>query len=330
MSPSNQTDSAVDVVAIGNAIVDVLAHAEDAFVSDLGLAKGSMNLVDADRSAQLYERMGPAIEASGGSAANTAAGVASLGGKAVFIGKVADDTLGTVFAHDLRATGVDFAVPPASGSAPTARSLILVTPDAQRTMNTFLGVAAEISADDVDETTLKSAAVTYIEGYLCGVPATVDAIDKAMKSASRVALTLSDSFWVSNQRETFMGMLPGVALVFANEAEACVLYDTDDVEAAVRRLSSSVATAIVTRSAHGSIVVHEGDRFDVPAHPVGHVVDTTGAGDLYAAGYLFGYTHGADPAACGRLGSAAAAEAISHFGARPQVELAAFVASLGL
>ena len=330
MSPTDTADPSVDVLTIGNAIVDVLTHADDALVVELGMEKGSMALVDAERSALIYERMGPAIEASGGSAANTAAGVASLGGTAVFVGKVADDQLGTVFTHDLRANGVRFEIRPASGSVPTARSLILVTPDAQRTMNTFLGVAAEISADDVDETIVAGAAVTFIEGYLCGVPATSAALDKAMKAATRVALTLSDSLWVSHQRDTFLGLLPKVDLVFANEAEACALYGTDDVDVALQRLSAAVPTAVVTRGEKGSVVVNDGTRYDVPAHPVEHVVDTTGAGDLYAAGYLLGYIRGAEPDVCGRLGAAAAAEVISHFGARPQVSLAEFVASVGL
>ena len=323
-------DTGIDVVAIGNAIVDVLAHAEDALVADLGVEKGAMVLVDAETSAGIYRRMGPAVEVSGGSAANTAAGVASLGGRAQFIGKVADDELGTFFTHDLRAAGVRFDVAPSTAAVPTARSLILVTPDAQRTMNTFLGVAADIGADDVDAGLLRAAAVTFVEGYLIGLPSFEAALEKAAGAANELALTLSDSFWVGLQREAFLRLLPRLQLVFANEAEACALYETDDVEQAVKVLVDAVPTSVITRSEKGSIVLHQGRRVDVAAHPVDRVVDTTGAGDLYAAGFLYGYTRGDDPERCARLGGAAAAEVISHVGARPQAQLSRFVAAAGL
>jgi sugar/nucleoside kinase (ribokinase family) len=310
----------LDVLAVGNAIVDVLVHADDDLLDALGMEKGAMQLVDAERSAELYDRIGPAVEVSGGSAANTAAGVASLGGTVAFAGKVADDQLGEVFAHDLRSTGVRFDVTPRRGTAPTARSLILVTPDAQRTMNTYLGVAAEIGADDVDTALLREASITFIEGYLVGVPAAQGAVDKVLSTAGRVALTLSDSFWVENMHAAFVELVPRLELVFANEREACALYRTDDLDEAVRQLAKAVPAAVVTRSEKGSVVLRNGDRVDVPAEPVS-VVDTTGAGDLYAAGFLYGYTHGAPPEICGRLGAAAAAEVISHVGARPVVAL---------
>jgi sugar/nucleoside kinase (ribokinase family) len=312
---------ALDLVAVGSAIVDVLSHAENETVAALGLEKGTMTLVDAARAAELYDRIGPAIEASGGSAANTAAGLASLGGRAAFLGKVADDQLGQVFIHDLRSTGVAFDVAPVSGSAPTAHCLVLVTPDAQRTMNTHLGIAAEIGAHDVDPSLLDRARLTFLEGYLIGVPAAEDALAKIVSSTDRVGLTLSDVNWVHLQHQRFMRLLPQCEVVFANEAEACRLYETDDVEKAASLLADTVPTAVVTRSAAGSIVLHQGERFDIPAVPVEHVVDTTGAGDLYAAGFLYGLARGASPDVCGKIGSVAAAEVISHFGARPQVEL---------
>ena len=316
---------ALDVLAIGNAIVDVLVHADDDFLDRHQLTKGAMGLVDWERSEALYGDMGPGIEVSGGSAANTAAGVASLGGAAGFIGKVRDDQLGEVFTHDLRSAGVHFTTASGTDGASTARSLIVVTPDAQRTMSTYLGIAAEVQADDVDEDLVRGAAITYVEGYLIGVPVTHAALDKAVAIADRVALTLSDAFWVNNQRSDFLKLLEHVDVVFANEAEAQMLWEVDDVEVALQRLADAVPTAVVTRHEHGSVVIKGGETHAVPAAPVAKVVDTTGAGDLYAAGFLYGLTHGADPAECGRLGSIAAAEVISHMGARPQVPLSELV-----
>ncbi|MDQ1396395.1 MAG: hypothetical protein QOG64_1654, partial [Acidimicrobiaceae bacterium] len=278
--------SSHDVLAIGNAIVDVLAHAGDDFVAAQDLVKGSMTLIDDERAEELYQRMGPAVEVSGGSAANTAAGVASFGGRAAFIGKVRDDQLGRVFAHDIRSTGVDFVTPAATAGAATARSFILVTPDAQRTMSTYLGIAAEVTVDDVDEDLVAGAGIVYVEGYLCGLPVTRAALHKAVSLAGRVALTLSDSFWVEDQRDAFVELLPQIDVLFANEGEVCTLYQSTDLAGVLARLAETVPVAAVTRSAEGSIVLAEGKRYDVAAHPVDRVVDTTGAGDLYAAGFL--------------------------------------------
>ena len=315
----------IDVLAIGNAIVDVLAHATDEFIAAQALTKGSMMLIDEARAAELYEHMGPAIEVSGGSAANTAAGVASCGGRAGFIGKVRDDQLGQVFAHDLRSVGVHYETALAVSGPATARSLIVVTPDAQRTMSTFLGVAAEVTVDDVDEALVAAAGITYVEGYLCGLPVTKAALDKAVSLSSRVALTLSDSFWVGDQRSAFEELLPKVDVLFANEHEVCELYETDDLSVALDRVGAEVGLAAVTRGPAGSIVVADGGRHEVAAHPVERVVDTTGAGDLYAAGFLFGLARGDDPAECARLGGIAAAEVISHIGARPEVSLSSLL-----
>ena len=315
----------LDVLALGNAIVDVLVHAGDEFLDRHGLAKGSMALVEWEESEKLYGDMGPGVEMSGGSAANTAVGVASFGGAAGFIGKVRDDQLGEVFTHDIRAAGVRYETTPARGGASTARSLIVVTPDAQRTMNTYLGVAAEVTVDDVDEELVASASVMFVEGYLIGVPVTHAALDKAVACAGKVALTLSDAFWVGNQREAFVKLLPRIDVLFANEAEALALWQTDDVEEALARTADAVPMAAVTRHEHGSVVLVDGTRYEVTAEPVAQVVDTTGAGDLYASGFLYGLTHGADPAGCGRLGSIAAAEVISHIGARPQRPLSELV-----
>jgi sugar/nucleoside kinase (ribokinase family) len=313
-------DGTVDVVAIGHAIVDVLVTVDDDFVARQGLAKGSMSLVDADTAARLHELIGPGTAVSGGSAANTAVGVASLGGRAAFVGKVGDDELGSVFAGDIRAAGVRF--PGATGAgAPTASCVVLVTPDAQRTMSTFLGVAPELGADDVDEQLVAGAAVTYVEGYLWGLPATVAALDKALSAAGRLALSLSDAWWVEAQRQTFLDLLPRTGVLFANEAEAMALYQVDALEDALRRLAEDVPLAAVTRAAEGSVVVADGSWEAVAAHPVDRVVDTTGAGDLYAAGFLYGLTTGMAPLECARIGGLAAAEVISHVGARPQVPL---------
>jgi len=322
-------DEPLDLVAIGNAIVDVLAPADDAFVAREGLAKGSMSLVDAGTAARLQERMGPGVAMCGGSAANTAVGLASLGGAAAFVGKVADDEMGEVFASDIREAGVRFttapAPSPAAGGAPTARCLVLVHPDAQRTMSTFLGVAAQVEPEDVDEAAVAAAAVTYLEGYMLGLPAPMAAVGKALASAGRVALSLSDSFWVDAQRTVFLDVLPSVDVLFANEAEVCALYEVADLAEALPRLGRAVPLAAVTRAERGSVVVMGGSCHEVPACPVDRVVDTTGAGDLYAAGFLYGLTRARDPQACAHLGSLAAAEIISHVGARPKVPLSTLI-----
>lgn len=323
--------TAHDVVGIGNAIVDVISHAEDKFLERNGLVKGSMTLIDEARAGELYDRMGPAIEISGGSAANTIAGVASLGGKGAYIGKVCDDQLGHVFAHDLRALGVAFETKAITGSPSTARSLILVTPDAQRTMNTYLGACVELGPDDIDEATIRGAKVTYLEGYLWDKPTAKEAFLKAARIAHdggrKVSLTLSDSFCVERHRASFRDLIDGhVDILFANEHEIMALYEVDTLEAAIEAVRGACEIVAITRSARGSVVLSGPDAFEVAAERVGKVVDTTGAGDLYAAGFLYGLTSGRPLAECGRIGSIAAAEVISHYGARPETPLDRLVA----
>ena len=327
MSPSAQD---LDVVAIGSAIVDVIAHTDDATLANLGLAKGTMALVDARRSEELYASMGPAVEVSGGSAANTVAGVASFGGSAGFIGKVRDDQLGQVFAHDIRSIGVHYDTPPAATGEPTARCLVLVTPDGERTMNTFLGAATGLTAADVDAGLLARAKVTYLEGYLWDPPEAIDALRRAVEGAheagGKVAFTLSDPFCVDRHREAFLDLIEAhVDVLFANEVEILSLFQVDDVKEAVERVRDLCEVTAVTRSEHGSIVVSGAETVAVPAVSVERVVDTTGAGDLYAAGFLFGIARGERLERCASLGSTAAAEVISHIGARPQVALASLV-----
>lgn len=324
-----------DVVCIGNAIVDVISHADDAFLAEHGMAKGTMQLVDAELAHRLYEAMGPAVESSGGSAANTAAGIASFGGSVAFIGKVSPDTLGEVFTHDIRAAGVTYEPPEVSGDAPaTARCMVLVTPDAQRTMNTYLGVSALISPRDVAAEVVADGQVLYCEGYLWDQPAAKEAIGKGMDIArdagARVAFTLSDPFCVDRHRAEFLQLAEHrVDILFANEAEICSLYETDSFDEAADRVAGHCDIACLTRSEQGSeIITAAGERILVPAHPIDHVVDTTGAGDLYAAGFLFGLTSGRDLETAGRLGALAAAEVISHLGARPEQPLAELVARL--
>ncbi len=312
-----------DVVGIGNAIVDVLAHAEDRFLDAEGLAKGTMTLIDAARADALYDRMAAGVEMSGGSAANTMAGIASLGGRAAYFGKVRDDELGRIFAHDIRATGVAFDTAPATDGAGTARCLILVTPDAQRTMSTYLGACVELGPDDVDEATVAASSVTYLEGYLFDPPQAREAFVKAAgiarRHGGRVALSLSDPFCVDRHRDALrLFVREHVDVLFANEVEILSLTGFTDFDDALRSIRGTVPIAALTRSADGSVVATADDAYVVPAAPVARVVDTTGAGDLYAAGFLFGLTQGRDLAECGRLGAVAAAEIISHFGARPE------------
>jgi sugar/nucleoside kinase (ribokinase family) len=325
----------LDVVAFGHAIVDVLAACEDGFIAAHGLVKGTMVLVDAEQSAAIYASMGAGIEMSGGSAANTAAGVASLGGAAAFVGKVADDELGRIFAHDLRATGVAYTTPPtAADGQGTARSLVLVTPDAERTMNTFLGVAGELSEADVDEGLVGTARITYVEGYLVGLPSAEGALRKAMAAAHaagrQVALSLSDPLWVAHQRDAMLGLLPDVDVLLANESEAVELTGAASLAAAVEELTRSCPVVAVTRGAAGVLVADRKETAAVPAAPVEAVVDTTGAGDLFAAGFLRGLTAGLPLPDCARLGGLAAAEVISHIGARPQTSLQQLAARAGL
>jgi sugar/nucleoside kinase (ribokinase family) len=327
-------ETACDVVAIGNALVDVIASVGDDFLADQGMAKGSMALVDSHRAERLYLAMGPAVEVSGGSAANTMAGLASLGSRSAFIGRVGGDKLGDVFASDLRAAGVAFDPPPAgSGASPTGRSLIVVTPDAQRTMSTLLGAASELGPEDVDEALVAAAQITYLEGYLFDQLAAREAFEKAASVAHavgrRVAVSLSDSFCVERYRPQFVRLVEsGADIVFANEDELCLLGGTEDPDAALRATEGWCPLVVMTRGAAGSTVVADGRRHDVEAAPVERVVDTTGAGDLYAAGFLHGLVRGLDPAGCGRLGAVAAAEVISHVGARPETPLAQLVTSL--
>ena len=324
-----------DVVGIGSAIVDIIARCEDDFITRQGLKKGTMRLIDAAEAERLYGEMGPAVETSGGTVPNTCAGLASFGGRAAFIGKIARDQLGDVFAHDIRAIGVTFTTTPAEKSAPTARCLILVTPDGERTMNTFLGAATELTSQEIDPALIRSAKTLYLEGYTFDQPQAKEAFYEAAgvaRDAGRtVAISLSDPFCVDRHRQDFLNFIRrGVDLVFANEAEALSLYETADFEEACRQLSADCRLAAVTRSARGSVILAGETRVGVEAEPVARVVDTTGAGDLYAAGFLYGYAHGLELATCGRLGSIAAAEVISHIGPRPEVSLASLARARNL
>lgn len=324
-----------DVAAIGNAIVDVIAPCTDAFLSEHGLTKGAMMLVDPEASARLYSRMQQAVEASGGSAANTIAGLASFGGKGAFMGKVADDQLGRTFAKDMKRIGVKFDNAPLVEGPATAVSMINVTPDAQRTMCTFLGASVEFTDDDVDVATVEAAKVVYLEGYLFDAEAARRAFAKAAGLAHgagrKIALTLSDSFVVERHRGGLKGFIETqVDLLFANEAELLALYETADFDEACEQLLRHCELAAVTRSEKGSVVLTKGEILHVPAEPVEKVVDTTGAGDQYAAGFLFGLSQGRSLRDCARLGGLAAAEVISHYGPRPQVSLKDLAASRGL
>jgi sugar/nucleoside kinase (ribokinase family) len=324
------------VVGIGNAIVDIIGRCDDAFLARHGCAKGSMQLVDAAAISKLYADMGPGVEISGGSVANTIVGVASLGGKAGFIGKTAADQFGQVFAHDIRAAGVTFSTPAApAGSEPTGRSLILVTPDGQRTMNTFLGVSPEVGADEVDADLIASARVVYLEGYLFDRPQAKAAFRQAAgiatKAGRQVALSLSDAFCVDRHRAEFLELIrSSVDILFANEAEVTSLYETSSFDEAARRVQADTKLAALTRSEKGSVILGRGSSISVPAEPIAEVVDTTGAGDLYAAGFLYGIATGRDLETAGRLGSLAAAEIISHIGARPEKKLEDLARAKGL
>ena len=320
----------VDVVGVGNAIVDVIVTVPESFIDQHDLVKGAMTLIDAERATSLYAAMPPGIEASGGSAANTAVGVASLGGSAAYLGKVRSDQLGDVFARDLRAAGVAFDVRPALIGDPTARCLIQVTPDAERTMNTFLGISAFLDPTDIDDAVVESGRITYCEGYLYDTDEAKAAIRHAMDVASAagrtVAITLSDSFCVDRHRDEWLELLADkVDLVFANEAEIGSLFLTDDFEAASRQITDLVPMAALTRAAKGSVIVTSDERIEVSASPIERVVDATGAGDLYASGFLYGLARDASLEHCAELGSIAAGEIISHIGARPLVSLAELV-----
>lgn len=317
----------LDVLGIGNAIVDVLSPTDDATLERHALPKGAMTLIDADRAESLYGLMGPGVEVSGGSCANTMAGVASLGGRAAYIGRVRDDELGRIFTHDIRATGVDYATPPAADGPGTARCLIMVTPDAQRTMSTYLGASVELGPEDIDADLVAGADVTYLEGYLWDPPRAKEAFRIAMAAAHgagrRVSFTLSDPFCVERHRDEFRALVDGeVDVLFANQVEIEALYEVADLDAAVAAVRGRCEIAVITRSEHGSLVVTGDEVHEVPAASVARVVDTTGAGDLFAAGFLFGLTRGRPLAECARIGAVAAAEVISHYGARPEARLA--------
>ena len=323
----------LDVVGIGNALVDVLSTTEDAFLVQHGLSKGTMRLVDEGQAQDLYKAMGPGTEISGGSAANTIVGVASFGGRAHYIGKVRDDQLGEVFVHDLRSTGVGYDTPPATNGPRTGRCLILVTPDAQRTLNTFLGASIHLNAKDIDERLIARGRILYLEGYLFDPPEAQEAFRVAAKMAHaasrKVALTLSDPFCVDRHRAAFLDLVEHhVDIVFANEAEICSLYEVEEFDAALQQVRRHCEIAALTRSEKGSVLVAGQDVHVVAAHPVATLVDTTGAGDLYASGVLLGLSRGLSLGACGRLGSLAAAEVISHIGARPTTPLVKLAGAL--
>lgn len=325
------SEPTLGVVAVGNALVDIIAHTSEEFIADQaakhGIEKGTMALIDAQRAIDLYGQMGPGVESSGGSAANTMAGFASFGGKGGFIGKVADDELGRVFQHDIRSMGVKFNTQPLVLGAPTGRCMILVTPDAQRTMNTFLGASVELRPDDVDEDLITSAQITYLEGYLFDKPHAKNAFIKAAECAHdaghRVALTLSDPFCVDRHRSDFLRLVQShVDILFANEEEIKSLFMQQNFEDAMSAVNEHCEIAALTRSEKGAVVVSKGKRFEVPAEPIAKVVDTTGAGDQFAAGFLYGFTEGMDLEKCARLGALAAAEVISHIGPRPEISYA--------
>jgi sugar/nucleoside kinase (ribokinase family) len=330
------TAARYDVLGLGNAIVDVITRTDDDFLTKHAMRKGSMSLIDEARAAQIYDAMGPAVEISGGSAANTIVGAASFGARAAFIGRVKDDPLGTVFAHDIRAAGVAFETAPSAAGPSTGRCYVLVTSDGERTMNTFLGAAQDLHPRDVDDAVVASAAITYLEGYLWDPPHAKEAFRKAAAVAHEakrlVALTLSDAFCVDRWRDEFLHLVRSgtVDLLFCNEAELHSLYQTADFDAAITALRGDARRAVVTRSAKGCVVIEGARTIAVPAFPVDRVVDTTGAGDLFAAGFLFGLTRGLGHDKAARLGALAAAEVISHLGARPETSLRTLAAKNGL
>ncbi|MCZ6890956.1 MAG: adenosine kinase [Chloroflexi bacterium] len=320
------SDTLKDVVGIGNAMVDILAPADEAFLAEHNFAKGAMILIEAEQAAGIHQAMGPGVEMSGGSVGNTMAGIASLGGTGSYIGKVHKDRLGMIFHQDLQSLGITFSTKPAIASAPTARCLIIVTPDGQRSMATYLGACVELGPEDIDAATIRDHRVTYLEGYLWDAPRAKEAMIKAAQLARdggrQVALTLSDHLCVDRHRESFRDLiLNHVDILFANEQEIISLYQAESVHAALELGRGDCELLVVTRSAEGSLIASGDMVHQVNAVPVERVVDTTGAGDLYAAGFLFGITHGYDPAASGRIGAIAAGEIISHIGARPETDL---------
>jgi len=326
------TEARYDVIAIGNAIVDVMARCEDELIEELGLHHGGMTLVDADRAHELYEAMGPARESSGGSAANTLAGLAALGAQCAFIGQVADDQMGEVFTHDIRAVGIDFDTPARAGDPPTARCLIFVTPDAQRTMNTYLGASQFLPPHTLNAEAVAAAKVLYLEGYLWDPEepraAMRRAIEAARAAGREVAFTLSEVFVIDRHGDDFRALIEDglIDILFANHHELAALTGTDDIEAGIAALHGKVPTLVVTRSADGAIGIAGGERVEIAAEPIDEVVDTTGAGDLFAAGFLYGHVNGEPLERCLRMGAICAAEIISHLGARSEADLKELVA----
>ena len=322
----------LDVIAIGNAIIDVIANCNDALIEDLGLSRGGMMLIDADQAKSLYEAMGPAREISGGSAANTLAGLAALGAKCAFIGQVAEDQLGEVFTHDIRAGGIAFDVPARPGNPPTARCLIFVTPDGQRTMNTFLGASHYLPAEALDESAIASAAVLYLEGYLWDPEepraAMRKAIDAARSAGRKIAFTPSECFVIDRHRADFLDLIESgkIDVLFCNEHEMAALVGHDDFEKGVAELAPKIPVLVVTRGAEGAVALSEGQRVEIGAEAIDRVVDTTGAGDLFAAGFLFGHVRGKSLEQSLKLGAICACEIISHYGARPEADLKALAA----
>ncbi|MGY8665862.1 adenosine kinase [Bradyrhizobium sp. UFLA05-109] len=329
-------DAKYDVLGIGNALFDVLVQTDETFLAKHGMTKGSMSLIDEARAAAIYKDMGPATEVSGGSAANTIVGVASLGARASYVGKVKDDQIGKLYVHDIRAAGVAFDTPAAKDGPATGCSYILVTADGERTMNTYLGAAQDLSPADIDPAEIAAARIVYLEGYLWDPKNAKDAFVKAAKIAHdarrRVALTLSDSFCVDRYRDEFLSLMRNgtVDIVFANESELHSLYTTSDFDTALKQLRNDVNLGVVTRSEKGCMVVSSEDAVAVPASPIDKLVDTTGAGDLFAAGFLFGLARDLSYKQCGQLGALAAAEVIQHIGARPQVSLKELAQQRGL
>jgi adenosine kinase len=325
-----------DVLGLGNAIVDVITRADDAFLVAHDMRKGGMALIDEARAAQIYDAMGPAVEISGGSAANTIVGVSGFGARAAFVGKIKDDQLGAAFAHDIRASGVAFDTPPAADGPSTGRCYVLVTPDGERTMNTYLGAAQDLHPRDIDPDTVAGSAITYLEGYLWDPPHAKEAFVKAAAIAHEakrmVALTLSDAFCVDRWRHEFLDLLRSgtVDLLFANAVELQSLYETSDFDTALATLRADARFAVVTRSEKGCVVLEGSSTLASPVFPVARVVDTTGAGDLFAAGFLFGLARGATHDKAARLGALAAAEVIGHIGARPEVSLKMLARDNGL
>jgi adenosine kinase len=330
------TSAKYDVLGIGNAIFDVLVRTDDAFLGRHGMAKGSMSLIDEARASAIYSDMGPATEMSGGSAANTIVGLASLGARAAFVGKVKDDQIGKLYTHDIRAAGAAFETSAATDGPATGCSYILVTPDGERTMNTYLGAAQDLKPSDIDADAIAGSSIVYLEGYLWDPADAKDAFVKASKLAHdagrKVALTLSDAFCVGRYRDEFLQLMRSgaVDIVFANEAELTSLYESQDFDTALKQLKSDVALGVVTRSEKGCVAVDKNGTVAVPASPIAKLVDTTGAGDLFAAGFLFGLVCNAGHEVAGKLGALAAAEVIQHIGARPQVSLKALAVKAGL